>query len=162
MRVLTVRQPWAWAIIHGGKTIENRSRNVAGKYRGPVAIHVAKTRADVWIDSLTPDTALDRAVRDWWNSGGPAKRFTDDEGDVLVPWWADIGHIIGVVDLIDVHMECRYLEPTSRQCSPWAESNAYHLEFANPRAIMPIPTKGRLGLWRPDSELEARIREATR
>ena len=37
MRVLTVRQPWAWAIIHGGKTIENRSRNVAGKYRDTAA-----------------------------------------------------------------------------------------------------------------------------
>ena len=39
MRVLTVRQPWAWAIVHGGKDIENRTRNVAGAYRGPVAIH---------------------------------------------------------------------------------------------------------------------------
>ena len=30
MRVLTVRQPWAWAIIHGGKDVENRVRNLAG------------------------------------------------------------------------------------------------------------------------------------
>lgn len=33
MRILTVRQPWAWAIIHGGKDVENRTRNVAGDYR---------------------------------------------------------------------------------------------------------------------------------
>ena len=39
LRILTVRQPWAWAIIHGGKGVENRVRNVAGSYRGPVAIH---------------------------------------------------------------------------------------------------------------------------
>jgi hypothetical protein len=25
VRVLTVRQPWAWAIIHGGKDAENRN-----------------------------------------------------------------------------------------------------------------------------------------
>jgi hypothetical protein len=24
-RVLTIRQPWAWAIIYGGKDVENRS-----------------------------------------------------------------------------------------------------------------------------------------
>jgi hypothetical protein len=30
MRALTVRQPWAWAIVHGGKDIENRTRNIAG------------------------------------------------------------------------------------------------------------------------------------
>ena len=41
LRVLTVRQPYAWAIIHGGKDIENRTRNIAGSYRGPVAIHAA-------------------------------------------------------------------------------------------------------------------------
>lgn len=40
MRILTVRQPWAWAIIHGGKDVENRVRNIAGDYRGPIAIHV--------------------------------------------------------------------------------------------------------------------------
>lgn len=39
MKVLTVRQPWAAAIIHGGKDVENRTRNLAGSYRGPVAIH---------------------------------------------------------------------------------------------------------------------------
>ena len=42
MRILTVRQPWAWAIIHGGKDVENRVRNIAGDYHGPIAIHAAK------------------------------------------------------------------------------------------------------------------------
>lgn len=36
-RVLTVRQPWAWAIIHGGKDVENRSWPT--KHRGPLLIH---------------------------------------------------------------------------------------------------------------------------
>lgn len=26
MKALTVQQPWAWAIIHGGKTVENRTQ----------------------------------------------------------------------------------------------------------------------------------------
>jgi hypothetical protein len=36
-RVLTIRQPWAWAIIYGGKDVENRSWST--KYRGPLLIH---------------------------------------------------------------------------------------------------------------------------
>lgn len=45
-RALSVRQPWAWAIIHGGKTVENRSA-AAVKHgldvRSRIAIHAAKT-----------------------------------------------------------------------------------------------------------------------
>lgn len=41
MRAITVRQPWAWQIINQGKNVENRTRNIAGKYRGPIAIHAA-------------------------------------------------------------------------------------------------------------------------
>ena len=36
--VLTVRQPWAWAIIQVGKDVENRSWPT--KHRGPLLIHV--------------------------------------------------------------------------------------------------------------------------
>lgn len=39
MKALSVRQPWAWAIIHGGKTIENRPRRT--QFRGTVAIHAS-------------------------------------------------------------------------------------------------------------------------
>lgn len=52
MRILTVRQPWVWAIIHGGKDVENRVRNIAGSYRGPVAIHVALADAEHAPESL--------------------------------------------------------------------------------------------------------------
>ena len=40
---LSVRQPWAWAIIHAGKGIENRSEGAARymTYRGPLCIHAA-------------------------------------------------------------------------------------------------------------------------
>lgn len=37
MRCLTVRNPWAWAIIHAGKSVENRQRRTA--HRGPLLIH---------------------------------------------------------------------------------------------------------------------------
>lgn len=42
---LSVRQPWAWAIIHAGKDIENRAwkdTNPNLYVQGPIAIHAAK------------------------------------------------------------------------------------------------------------------------
>ncbi len=39
-RALSVRQPWAWAILHAGKRVENRSRNVTT--RGPFLLHASK------------------------------------------------------------------------------------------------------------------------
>lgn len=44
MKTLSIRQPWAWLIAAGHKTIENRTW--ATNYRGPVLIHASKTHAD--------------------------------------------------------------------------------------------------------------------
>ena len=41
VRMLTIRQPWAWAIIHAGKDVENRSRNCS--YRGKLLIHAGQS-----------------------------------------------------------------------------------------------------------------------
>lgn len=40
MKALSIRQPWAWLIIHGGKDIENRSWHT--KHRGRFLVHAAK------------------------------------------------------------------------------------------------------------------------
>jgi len=45
MKALSVRQPFAWAIVHGGKDIEYRSW--ATRYRGPVLIHAGMRWHDV-------------------------------------------------------------------------------------------------------------------
>lgn len=41
MLALSIRQPWAYAILHLGKDIENRDRRF--KYRGKFLIHASKT-----------------------------------------------------------------------------------------------------------------------
>ena len=43
MKCLTVRQPWASLIVAGVKDVENRTWRTS--YRGPLAIHGAKTAA---------------------------------------------------------------------------------------------------------------------
>jgi hypothetical protein len=47
MKALSVRQPWAWLIANGHKTVENRSRNI-GRHLGRLYIHASKimTQAD--------------------------------------------------------------------------------------------------------------------
>jgi hypothetical protein len=42
MKALSVCQPWAWAIVSGLKTVENRSRPT--RHRGLLVIHASRSR----------------------------------------------------------------------------------------------------------------------
>jgi hypothetical protein len=74
MKALTVRQPWAWAIAHAGKNIENRDWFT--HYRGPIAIHAGLGRDDLG--------ELPRGVR------------KPDERDLVA------GAIVAMADLVDI------------------------------------------------------------
>lgn len=164
MRVLTVRQPWAWSIIDGGKDVENRIRNIAGSYRGPVAIHVALQFADL-PDGMPLEVA--RAVGEWSraNPGTETRDLPDDPRNSRPLWYGHLGHVIGVVDLVDVHQwvddsRCSGVEGPDGEatCSRWGMADHWHLCVNNPRRLAaPIPAKGRLGLWKPDADLLAAI-----
>ncbi len=150
MRILTVRQPWAWAIIHGGKDVENRVRNIAGDYRGPVAIHVAQADAETAPEALWVDHAQ------WYDLA----KFPLRKPNEFDPSFFDRGHIIGVVDLVDVHNLHRGPEEERHlpRCSAWADQDAWHMVFANPRPLdEPISYRGALGLRRLDGDTIARI-----
>lgn len=139
-RVISIRNPWAWAIVHGGKDVENRTTNIAGEYRGAVLIHVSKAYADGW-ESKT--------LADLMNQHPGVHEEPQ-------PWHDHAGMIIGVADLLDVHQHktvggCLDTNSVSHMrsevCSPWAEEGAVHLVLANPRALdEPIPYRGALGL----------------
>jgi hypothetical protein len=120
MKALTVQQPWAWAIIHGGKDIEMRSRSLS--YRGPLLIHSAK--APLSMDKF------DRICRYCKEDGVRAPEASDFR----------FGGIIGVVDLIDVVTE---------HASRWFEndSDKVGLLLKNRRPLPFTPMKGQLGLW---------------
>ena len=169
MRILTVRQPWAWAIIHGGKDVENRVRNIAGAYRGPVAIHVAQ---EIDVHAVATPSRIHPSFRE------AAERYMRGNQDPLKgsPWMGHRGAIIGVVDLVDVHSASvidgcgrvdNYCEEhpngCRHHCSPWAIGPApdgwyQHLVLANSRPLAePIPYKGALGLRRLDADTIAQI-----
>lgn len=154
-RVLTVRQPWARAIMALGKDVENRTRNIAGGWRGPVAIHAGlRDDPDAW-DSLEAGCALACG--------------TDR------PAWADLaglarGAIVGVVNLVDAHPA--YGSPGScwtgwedtagvtreQFCSPWAGADGWHLVLRDPRRLpVPVPYRGGQGLRRLDPRVQTAV-----
>ena len=61
------------------------------------------------------------------------------------------GAIIGVVELMDIVRD---------SSSRWAEPTCYHWVLANPRAIEPVPVRGRLGLWTPEVGIPAPSRRS--
>lgn len=121
-RALSVRQPWAWAIMCGGKDIENRSWRAINRglqVRGTIAVHAAKgmTRAEY------RDTAA----------------FMASIG-VTCPLARDLqrGAVIGTVDVVDV---------VSEHASPWFQGPR-GLVLSNPCSFAAIPVRGQLGYFK--------------
>ena len=168
MRAMTVRQPWAWAEVYGGKDVENRSRNIAGAYRGLVAIH-AGLKVDADYDVTLIGQAVGRLARA--KPGGPGLRdVAQRAGEPLTPGnaiserFGNLGAVIGVVDLVDVHwsgMECSRGATGCHEydlCFPWAQAYHHHLVLANPRPLAtPVRARGLLGLWTLPADVEAQV-----
>jgi hypothetical protein len=81
MKAISLKAPWAWAIFHAGKDIENRSWK--SDYRGPLLIHVSKDY------TLSEYRACERIA-----------------GVLLPPrTQLHLGQVIGVVDLVDYQLD---------------------------------------------------------
>lgn len=61
MRALTIKQPFAWAILHAGKNIENRGWST--HYRGPLVIHAGAAMHSWPLPRRLPRPAPDDYVR---------------------------------------------------------------------------------------------------
>lgn len=143
MKVLTVRQPWAWAIIHGGKLVENRTWLT--HYRGPVAIHAGTL----------------------WSRRGRSSPLIRPAFMAARHPLGTIFHrsvIIGLAELVDAH----WAEPGCCH-SPWAEYEVFkederkpgrvsHFVLADRRPVdPPVPWKGSLMLRDLPAEVAARL-----
>ena len=126
---LSVRQPWAWAILHAGKDVENRS---LGSIRAGrmvcrrIALHAA--------------SGMRRVEYDWalWRM---------EQDGVFVPHPDDLPRraIIGSVEVVEIITE---------STSPWFGGQA-GLRLKDPRPCDPIPASGALGYfaWAPGGEM---------
>lgn len=133
-----MRQPWAWAIIHGGKDVENRTQ--AWTYRGPLAIHAGAQISE------RGKEAVPRIVNE--QRGG--------DGFGLYLGANHFSALIGTVDLVDVHVahdgccESPWAEREYREAGGRLRKEIAHLVLENPRPLPePIPARGMLGLWTP-------------
>lgn len=117
MVALSIRQPWAWLILHAGKDIENRSWPT--RFRGRFLIHASKgmTR-DEWADAA--GFAFRIGVRDM-------PEYLDNER----------GGIVGSVELVNCVTESR---------SPWF-CGEYGFVLRQARPLPFLPYKGALGFF---------------
>ena len=122
MKAISIRQPWAWAIFHAGKDIENRDWPT--RLRGRIAIHAAKGMTlDEYQSAMSYVLDVNPSF-DW----------------MTLPKETELarGAIIGTVEIIDCVSESR---------SPWFMGdygfvlrNAFLLREA-------IECRGALGFW---------------
>lgn len=137
MKALSIRAPWWWFILYGGKDIENRDWPT--KYRGTLLLHSSKwfNLQDVGADS---EAAVRMAHESRKRNSGSGFTFRElrDQG----------GCIVGQVDLVD---------SVTESASPWFMGK-YGFVLGNPIALRtPIPFKGALGLFEVSDALVERI-----
>jgi len=135
MKALSIHQPWAWAILHAGKTVENRTWST--RYRGPLLVHASKTKA-----------SYDREAKfDWLKMYG-----------IALPKWEElaVGALVGVVELVDC------LPVSQVEQNPWVEGPVCWV-LMNPRKCEShVVYRGAQGLFEvPDSILRAAERKTT-
>ena len=119
MKAISIRQPWAWHILHSGKDIENRDWPT--KLRGRILIHAAKgCTHDEWEEGRDP----------LWHTGGPS---------IDLPALIDLprGGIVGSVEIVD----CVAISD-----SPWFVGK-YGFVLRNPELLHFTPMRGQLGFF---------------
>ncbi len=160
VKVLSIKNPYAYLIIQGGKDVENRTWTI--DYRGRLYIHVSG-------DTLPFPTLDDLPFDDKNNFDKNYINVYDDYVEDLLDKYTDVGmpkndkpmteieyankiidypnfwllksqSIIGYVDLVDI---------IQNSSSPWSIDGQYHWILKNPTLLEnPIrQVKGRLGLW---------------
>lgn len=139
MRALTVRQPYADAIAHQAKPVENRTKPLPAKYAGvPLLLHAAKE------PHATGITAADLA------------QFT---GATITAWADTRSAILAVIRFRGSH---KAPADGSWCCRPWGQVTTrvqpvvWHWEIDQVIPLAePVSATGALGMWRvPDDVLD--------
>lgn len=124
MKALSVRAPWWWFILHGGKDIENR--DWATGFRGTVYLHAGN-----WFKR-------EEVYYDWQSVMGTHPELRVPSGLTLGDLRIGCGCIVGKVDVVGC---------VSQSSSPWF-FGSFGFVLANPVAFeRPIPFKGALGFF---------------
>ena len=121
---LSLKQPWAYVLASGGKSIEIRRWNTS--YRGILYIHASKT----------PDTVS----MEYFDLKNVEKKFK-------------YGHIIGLgilVDVISYNTQEEFISDRTKHLNPddWFNGNCYGFIFKDLHLLKEsIPYKGKLKIF---------------
>ncbi|MCX5285963.1 ASCH domain-containing protein [Streptomyces sp. NBC_00198] len=155
-RGLTIRQPWAFAIAEGFKTIENRTRRT--NYRGSLLIHAGRDFED-----SVPIVHYSRDAATRLDELGGRSNFWDARAHLpsrIVPpppTSLALSAVIATARLDGCH------EAADGCCAPWGFADRWHWELANVQPLQTaVPRNGALSLWKPDAELLAAAEGAQR
>jgi hypothetical protein len=132
VKALSLTQPWAWLVIHGGKDIENRRWNT--KFRGRFLVHASKAFARA---------EYRRALE-------CIERVAGGEATKRVPGYDELerGGIIGSVELIDVVPPIEPVGEHVRVVHAWHFTDQWGFVLRAPRPLPFTPWKGSLGLFK--------------
>lgn len=138
LKALSLWEPWASLVARGVKRHE--TRHWLTSYRGPIAIHAAKT-----LDLAgAPEDLCQSALGQFWQRDRPA-------GAVVA-----IGELVAVWPATKVSDQLTRADLAAGNFTP----GRFAWEIANVRALRtPIPLTGRQGLfnWTPPEDLGARV-----
>lgn len=165
LMALTLTHPWAAAIAHLGKDIENRTWHPEGN-RGHVGMYLAihggthpgkltgesQKVLDFWDDvtHITRNwkTLMEHGARQGCVTKQGVERFLVRKGGMarldgealIIPGIVAVARVVGVVRNSD---------------SPWAAQGQYHWQLADVTPIEPVPCRGAQKLWQvPAMEAE--------
>lgn len=149
MRALSFWQPWAWLVVNGRKTIENRPWN--SSYRGELFVHAGKKFSKEQYEE----------VGLWCISNG-----FQEEADALPPpeeFESQLGGIVGVVTIVDVLRPGVVDHDAVSAKYPyvdvgWHMTDRFGFVLHNgfpTRSLIPCP--GRQRWWDLDEEMRQRV-----
>jgi len=123
-KALSIRQPWAWAVLYAGKRVENRTWYTS--YRGRIFIHAGLIAQREAVHDLRADILAVAAPRP------PAV----------------CGALIGTASVVDcVRPELVANEQSGWTMGPWC----FVLDDVRP-LVRPIPYQGNLGFFAVDAD----------
>jgi len=145
VRAITVKQPWAWAIATGAKTVENRGR--PHPWTSAIGVRIAIHAGKGWdATALNGRALIDLALavegqrpEHVANGGVPYAAALP----YLLPNCHHQGAVMATALLADVHAGT-----PGCGCDPvWAAPDQWHLILRDIAPVKPVPCRGALGLW---------------
>ena len=130
---LSVRQPWAWALVYGGKNIENRTWPTT--YRGRIWIHASGREDRHQVEKAVHIVAQPR-------------KCSDRQAFEHYRQHAQRGVILGSMLLTDCRRYAEVKRNDPIRSNPWVDDEPWLWIVTDPVPLdAPWPTPGRLRLW---------------